>query len=244
MSLNSPLAPSLPFSDRALAVLKEAVRISREIGSPEVSVWTEAGESRFMGIPSMLTFHRRELDELTGYLTPGPDNGLSSSWTVTNAAIELVDSYVGAPTLVAERQMSIGLDRARARSPKVADSLEQAFALALTAATQEQISDVGHRCRIAYQDAVDQVYRDANLTEVKGLKKTKNRIAHLIEHRNVTETDREALRNLAALFDAPHGLFERAEHRSENDNRPLISEDAVEVVLLTHLAVSQVFRWF
>ena len=52
------------------------------------------------------------------------------------------------------------------------------------------------------------------------------------------------LQNLEMACAAASTAFERGEHRSERETRQLDNEDAIDMVLLTFVAVSQAFRWF
>lgn len=234
----------LDISASAFVLLKGLTVASKAMGQKELTVETEGDRSKLLGGVVQLEFDRLDLAEIAerGYVRITNDIGVLCRTSVTHGGRQLVNQSLGAPTMVAERQFCLSLERIGHRSPQVADSLNRAFRLALDSETQEEISEVGHNCRIALQDALDYLYQEAKLS---GLKRsaTKQRLEALIEQSKIGNTDRLMLQNLEVACAAASIAFERGEHRSEREGRQLNNEDAIEMVLLTFLAVSQAFRW-
>lgn len=235
----------LNISTDAFTLLKDLAAAGETMKQKELSVETKGERSELLGGIVHMAFNRLDLTELgdQGYVRITSDIGTLCRASVTHRGQQLVEQHIGMPTLVAERQLRITLKRVSGRAPHVAASLKRAFHLALHAETQEQISEVGHNCRLAFQDALDYLYGDAGPgSEAKT--STKKRLEALIERIRPSDTDRKMLRSLESACAAASLAFERGEHRSERDERPLDHEDAVDMVLLTSVAVSQAFRWF
>lgn len=235
----------LDISPDAFTLLRGLVAATKTTGRREFTAERRGGKARLQGIEVDLEFARLDLTELVeqGYARIDSDSRRFFVTSVTLRGNQLVEQFMGVPTVVAEQKLNLTLARVRRRAPSVADSLDRAFELAVSAGTQEQISEVGHNCRLALQDALDVLYQEAELSgEAKT--STKGRLEALIEHQRPNKTDRLILQNLESACAASATAYERGEHRSEKDARPLENEDALDMVLLTYVAVSQAFRWF
>ncbi len=232
------------ISPDAFALLKGLVAAGEAMGQKELDVETKGDRSTLLGGVVHLEFDRLDLTELWehGYVRITRDNRVLCSTAVTHSGRQLVERALGAPTMAAERQFRLTLERISGRAPHVADSLRRAFDLALYSQTEEQISEVGHNCRIALQDALDCLYEEAGLSGIPKAS-TKQRLEALIERSNPSNTDRTMLRNLEMACAAAATAFERGEHRSARETRQLDNEDAIDMVLVTFVAVSQAFRW-
>lgn len=203
------------------------------------------------GVKKKIDFYFGDVEILADrgllYMTPIGKGSLAFDITPEGFCYyEYLKEKKGEPVQRVEEHTTQYLDKDvfKEKYPKAYEKWREAESLLWKSNSEKQLSIIGHLCREAVQEFIDEMFKAKKTLPTAPKSKIKNRLKELIDslQGEMGEAEENFLIALAKYWSCVSDLIQRQEHEASKEGKELVWEDGRRIVFHTAILIYEIDR--